>query len=87
MFRPPPEYIWGLSKKKYEERFRRIVPQWVLTLDRESSKALLNVCCKLGLKLHPEVLTGTEKQYGAESIWSDKPCFRLDQPAKPTKTP
>jgi len=83
MFRPPPEYIWGLSRKKYEERFRRKVPQWVLTLDRDSSKALLNVCCKLGFKLHPEVLTVAELHDGPGSIWSTKACFRFDQPAKP----
>ena len=83
MFRPPPEYIWGLSRKKHEERFRRKVPQWVLTLNRNSSQALLNACCRLGFKLHPEVLTVAEQHDGPESIWSDKACFRHDQRAKP----
>ena len=87
MFRPPPEYIWGLSKKKYEKQFRRKIPQWVLTLDRDSSRRLLSTCCKIGLKLHPKALTFTELHDGAESIWSTKPCFRLDQPANPQQTP
>jgi hypothetical protein len=85
MFRPPPQYIWGLTKKKYEKQFRRKIPQWVLTLDRDFSRRLLSTCCKIGFKLHPEVLTFTELHDGPESIWSTKACYRLDGPAKPPK--
>lgn len=87
MFRPPPEYHWKLSKQKYEKRFRRKAPQWVLTLDRVSSKSLFNACCRLGFKLHPEVLIGAELHDGPNSLWSVKACFRLDYPAKPTLKP
>ena len=87
MFRPPPEYIWNLSKSKYEKQFRRKAPQWVLTLDRDFSRRLFNTCCKIGFKLHPEVLTQTELPDGPESIWSPKACFRLDRPAKPPQKP
>ncbi|CAM3681148.1 hypothetical protein POAN111098_01765 [Polynucleobacter antarcticus] len=87
MFRPPPEYIWGLSRKKYEERFRRKVPQWVLTLDRDSSRTLLNICCRLGFKLHPEVLTMTELHEGLGSVWSTKASYRHDLVSKPPKKP
>jgi len=83
MFRPPPEYVWGLSKKKYEKQFRRKVPQWTLTLDRDFSRRLFNTCCKIGLKLHPEVLTVAEHYGGPESVWSTKASFRHDQPARP----
>ena len=55
MFRPPPEYFWRSSKQKYEKQFRRKAPQWVLTLDRDQAKNLFGVCCRIGLKLHPEV--------------------------------
>jgi hypothetical protein len=85
MFRPPPEYLWRLSKQKYEKQFRRKVPQWVLTLDREFSRRLFNTCCKLGFKLHPEVLTIAEEHDGPDSIWSTKASFRHDQIAKPLK--
>ena len=87
MFRPPPEYLWKLSKQKYEKQFRRKAPQWVLTLDREFSRRLFNTCCKIGLKLHPEVLTVAEEHSGSESIWSTKASFRHDQLAKPPKNP
>ena len=85
MFKPPPEYLWRLSKQKYEKQFRRKAPQWVLTLDREFSRRLFNTCCKLGLKLHPEVLTLAEEHDGPDSVWSTKASFRHDQTAKPPK--
>jgi hypothetical protein len=83
MFRPPPEYLWRLSKQKYEKQFRRKAPQWVLTLDREFSRRLFNACCRIGLKLHPEVLTLAEEHSGSESVWSASASFRHDQLAKP----
>jgi hypothetical protein len=57
MFRPPPDYPWRCSKNKYEKQFRRKAPQWTLTLDRSSGRALFLACCRIGFKLHPEVLT------------------------------
>jgi hypothetical protein len=39
----------------------------------------------LGFKLHPEVLTVAELHDGPGSIWSNKACFRFDQPAKPAQ--
>ena len=87
MFRPPPEYFWRNSKFRYEKRFRRQVPQWVLTLEREDGRRLLEACCRLGLKLHPQVLTVAESFSGAGSIWDDRPCLRHDQPAKPKQLP
>jgi len=87
MFRPPPEYIWGLTKKKYEKQFRRKIPQWVLTLDRDFSRRLLSTCCKIGFKLHPEVLTFTELHDGPDSLWSNQACYPLDHPAKPSLKP
>jgi hypothetical protein len=87
MFKPPPEYLWKISKQKYEKQFRRKAPQWVLTLDREFSRRLFKTCCKIGLKLHPEVLTVAEEHGGTESIWSTKACFRHDQLAKPPQKP
>jgi len=86
MFRPPPEYFWRSSKQKYEKQFRRKAPQWVLTLDRGRAKCLFDVCCRIGLKLHPEVLPMAEEFSGTGSLWDDKPCYRLDQLARPTQT-
>jgi len=84
MFRPPPEYFWRSSKQKYEKQFRRKAPQWVLTLDRDIAKNLFGVCCRIGLKLHPEVLPIAEVFSGTGSLWDDKPCYRLDTVARPT---
>ena len=78
MFRPPPDYPWRCSKTKYEKQFRRKAPQWALTLDRSSGRALFLACCRIGFKLHPEVLTLGELFSGRESLWDDKPCYRLD---------
>lgn len=86
MFRPPPEYFWRYSKQKYEKQFRRKAPQWVLTLDRDHAKNLFGVCCRLGFKLHPEVLPIAEVFSGTGSLWDDKPCYRLDLPARPIKS-
>ena len=86
MFRPPPEYFWRCSKQKYEKQFRRKAPQWVLTLDRDHAKNLFGVCCRLGFKLHPEVLPIAEVVSGTGSLWDDKPCYRLDLPARPVKS-
>jgi hypothetical protein len=87
MSRPPPEFFWRNSKFKYEKRFRRQVPQWALTLDPEDLRRLLEVCCRLGLKLHPQVLALAEKFSGTGSIWDDRACFRHDQPARPKQIP
>ena len=86
MFRPPPEYFWRCSKQKYEKQFRRKAPQWVLTLDRDHAKNLFGVCCRLGFKLHPEVLPIAEVFSGTGSLWDYKPCYRLDLPARPVKS-
>ncbi len=86
MFRPPPEYFWRCSKQKYEKQFRRKAPQWVLTLDRDHAKNLFGVCCRLGFTLHPEVLPIAEVFSGTGSLWDDKPCYRLDLPARPVKS-
>ena len=83
MFRPPPDYHWRCSKNKYEKQFRRKAPQWALTLDRGSGKTLFLACCRIGFKLHPEVLTLGELFSGRESVWDDKPCFRLDSVSCP----
>jgi hypothetical protein len=87
MYRPPPEFFWRQSKLKYEKQFRGVTPQWVLTLEREDVCHLLEVCCRLGLRLHPQVLTLAESFSGRESLWDDRPCFRHDQPAKPKPSP
>lgn len=87
MFRPPPEYFWRNSKFRYEKRFRRVTPQWVLTLEREDARRLLEACCRLGFKLHPQVLTLAESFSGRGSLWDDCACFRHDQPAKPKPIP
>ncbi len=86
MFRPPPEYFWRCSKQKYEKQFRRKAPQWVLTLDRDHAKNLFGVCCRLGFKLHSEVLPIAEVFSGTGSLWDDKPCYRLDLPARPVRS-
>ncbi|WP_108469196.1 hypothetical protein [Polynucleobacter difficilis] len=83
MFRPPPDYHWRNSKNKYEKQFRRKAPQWTLTLDRNSARTLYLACCRIGFKLHPEVLTLGELFSGRESVWDDKPCYRLDGAARP----
>ena len=71
MFKPPPLYFWQKQVKAYETNFRRKVPQWVLTLDVLEATRLLSVANRIGLKLHPDVLTKGESRIGKSSPWSD----------------
>ena len=87
MFRPPPDYPWRFSRQKYEQKFRRKAPQWALTLDRDFGRSLFEVCCRIGFKLHPDVLTLGELFNGTGSVWDEKPCYRLDLQARPTPLP
>jgi len=77
MFRPPPEWQYKNSLARYETKFRRKTPQWVLTLGPEETRQLIGVALRLGWKLAPKILVGGEEHSGRESLWAQQQT-RLD---------
>ena len=75
--RPPPEWYFKQSVLKYETRFRRMVPQWVQALGRETTRSLIGVALELNWKMPPKVLIAEESYSGSESLWSPQKT-RLD---------
>lgn len=77
MFRPPPQWQYKNALARYETKFRRKTPQWVLTLGPEETRQLIGVALRLGWKLAPKILVGGEDQSGPESLWARRQT-RLD---------
>ena len=77
MYRTP-NYLWRSAKSLYERKFRRKVPQWVLSLDLNSSLSLLNLSYKLNWKLNPKMLFDGELHEGSGSLWDNKYVSRYD---------
>jgi hypothetical protein len=70
MFRPPPDYKWKQQVNIYQAKFRRKVPQWVLTLSLDEAAKLLSTCIYLNYKLPPDVLIPGEPLGGYGGLWS-----------------
>ena len=70
MFRPPPDYKWKQKVAVYQAKFRRKVPQWVLTLNLEDATKLLSSCIYLNYKLPPTVLISGEALGGYGGLWA-----------------
>lgn len=77
VFRPPPAWQYKQALSRYEAKFRRKTPQWVLTLGPEEIRQLIGVALRLGWKLPPKILFGGEEQSGPESLWAQRQT-RLD---------
>jgi len=70
LFRPPQGWQYQNALSRYEAKFRRQTPQWVLTLGLEETRQLIGVALRLDWKLAPKILVGGEDQSGPESLWS-----------------
>ena len=66
----PEIYRWKLIKTNYEKRFRRQVPQWVLTLNRSEMMNFLSLCIRLNWRLPSKILI--EGEGGDDSLWTDR---------------
>lgn len=82
MFRPPPDYKWKQQVSIYQAKFRRKVPQWVLTLNLDDAAKLLSSCIYLNYKLPPDVLIPGEALNGYGGLWSSS-RNRWDTKANP----
>jgi hypothetical protein len=86
MFRPPPDYKWKQQVNRYQAKFRRKVPQWVLMLGMDDAAKLLSSCIYLNYKLTPDVLIPREVLDGYGGLWTPS-RNRWDVKANPpTKT-
>jgi len=74
---------WLSANHGYERQFRRQVPQWVHTLDREDATKLLNLCNRLGWRLPSKVLIQGAQHYGEDSIWANQYSHWWDAVAEP----
>ena len=86
MYRIPPSYQYHARVNEYEKTFGQILPEWVVTLDREESRNLLGLCIKLRWKLPYEVLMRGEVNQGKGSLWDEHLNtwdHKVDKPKKP----
>ena len=68
----PEIYRWKLIKTNYEKRFRRQVPQWVLTLNRSEMMNFMSLCIRLNWCLPSKILIEGERHSGDDSLWTDR---------------
>jgi hypothetical protein len=86
LYRPPQPDLWQHHVNMYEKNFRKRLPEWVVTLDRNEGITLMQVCIRLHWRLPTIVIPRGEYHQGDGGLWGSANTI-WDRDAKPLLRP